>query len=71
MNRKEYELIARVFREHRASYGNRTDTVALEILADMVGMLQENYTNFHPMRFYEEVNLTLAEVEHIERIYNN
>lgn len=69
MNMQEYELIAEVFKRHRASYSNRTDAVALELLADMIRALEDNYESFKKFRFYEALGLTLDDVEYIERKY--
>lgn len=55
MNQKEYELIGRVFQEHRNSYGGRTDSVTNELIEDMANALDETYTNFDRERFMESV----------------
>ena len=67
MNQKEYELIAETFMNHRKRYGNRTDAVALEIIADFTMMLQNNYSNFDKVKFYSSMNLTIGEIANIER----
>jgi hypothetical protein len=70
MNQKEFLLLAEVFRKHRRAYSNRTDSVALELLADIVRMLEENYTSFKKFRFYESLELTIEDVEALERRIN-
>lgn len=69
MNQKEYTLIANVFARQRATYGGRTDSVALVLLADFIRELSNTYNNFDKVKFYSTLNLTLDEIAHFERAY--
>lgn len=53
MNRKEYTLLAEVFQRHRSTYGGRTDSVTVELLADLIRELQGAYPNFNRDMFIE------------------
>jgi hypothetical protein len=71
VNKKEFELIADVFKSHRKTYGNRTDTVTLELLADMIRDIEHNYKTFRRFAFYESLELTLEDVGKLEHYINN
>ena len=58
MNQKEYELIGRVFQEHRERYGGRTDSVTNEIIDDMARALTDEYPNFDKEKFMESVKIS-------------
>jgi hypothetical protein len=53
MNKKEYVLLEEVFQHHRATYGGRTDSIAIEILADLIRELEYQYPNFNKQMFIE------------------
>lgn len=53
MNQKEFELIGRVFNEHRTRYGGRTDSVVNELIEDMTQALENEYPKFNKDLFIE------------------
>lgn len=53
MTKKDFELIAEVFAHHRKSYGNRTDSVTLELINDLAEALEQANPRFNRTRFLE------------------
>ena len=74
MNQKEYELIARVFKNRKPYPSNGTarvfgktyETFWFVLVGEMAYQLEREYKNFDRTKFYKVINLTVEEMNRIE-----
>lgn len=61
MTKKDYELIARVFFNHKKEYGFRYDAPLDEIIGNLAEALKSDNTRFDTKRFTDACNGTCQE----------
>jgi tRNA(Ile2) C34 agmatinyltransferase TiaS len=71
MTKKDYELIADVFANHKKRYGNRTDAVVNEVIMDMTEALKDENSKFSSYRFITACGVTSPKCPKCSRYMND